>query len=113
MSNRRNHGRGACRRCGHAIYWFKSKAGKFYPCSSDYYRDFHRCEGDGPRDQQARDAAWNVARDLAADTAIIERIIAAGYRSLAQKFHPDHGGDAAIMQQLNRVTEELRKRFMQ
>lgn len=37
------------------------------------------------------------------------RIIEAGYRALAREFHPDHGGDAAKMAELNEAAKELRR----
>lgn len=36
---------GICNRCKATIFWFKSaRTGKNYKCSSNNYRDFHKCE---------------------------------------------------------------------
>jgi hypothetical protein len=35
-------------------------------------------------------------------------IVNSGYRALALKLHPDHGGDAETMRQLNALAESLR-----
>jgi hypothetical protein len=35
-------------------------------------------------------------------------LVSAGYRALAQKHHPDHGGDGAYMSQINDTTAWLR-----
>jgi hypothetical protein len=36
-------------------------------------------------------------------------LIDAGYRALAKRYHPDHGGDLRAMQQLNTAAEWLRR----
>ncbi len=38
-----------------------------------------------------------------------QRIVEAGYRSLAKKHHPDHGGSVEEMQQVNNAVESLRE----
>ena len=39
----------------------------------------------------------------------LERVIATGYKELAKKHHPDVGGDAHEMQQINAAVELLRE----
>lgn len=43
------------------------------------------------------------------DADIARQIVQAGYRVLAQKHHPDHGGDTATMQKVNGAAEALRQ----
>jgi hypothetical protein len=43
------------------------------------------------------------------DPAIAQEVIRAGYRQLALKHHPDHGGETATMQRLNGTVEALRQ----
>ena len=38
-----------------------------------------------------------------------KEIISAGYRALAQKHHPDHGGSTEAMQEINAAAERLRE----
>lgn len=40
-----------------------------------------------------------------------EELLTAGYRKLAQRHHPDHGGETRAMILVNLAMEELRKRL--
>ena len=42
-----------------------------------------------------------------AELPMVEKVIKAGYRALAQKYHPDHGGDEVAMRQLNAAMAQL------
>lgn len=44
-----------------------------------------------------------------ADIGWCERLIVAGYRDLAKRHHPDHGGDLKSMQEINAAVEVLRE----
>lgn len=46
-----------------------------------------------------------------ASMGMIERIIKAGYRDLAKKFHPDNGGSTEQMQELNGSYERLKAAY--
>ena len=52
----------------------------------------------------------DLERDLP-EAAVCEELLAAGYRSLAMKHHPDRGGDHERMQQINAAAEWLRKQL--
>ena len=39
----------------------------------------------------------------------VERVIQAGYRSLAMQHHPDHGGNTEDMRQINAAHEKLKQ----
>lgn len=39
--------------------------------------------------------------------SMVEKIAQAGYRELAKKFHPDHGGDPADFRSLQAAKEQL------
>lgn len=41
------------------------------------------------------------------ENPIAIEIIEAGYRKMAQKYHPDSGGDTVKMKDLNRIKEKL------
>lgn len=43
------------------------------------------------------------------DAAMAEELIQHGYRAVAKKYHPDHGGSNRQMQRVNAVVEWLRK----
>jgi len=47
-------------------------------------------------------------RKTCPDPALAAQLISTGLRVLAQKFHPDKGGDTATMQKLNAVAAWLR-----
>jgi DnaJ-class molecular chaperone len=42
-----------------------------------------------------------------AEMPMIEKMIKVGYRTLAQQYHPDHGGDEETMRQLNAAMAQL------
>jgi hypothetical protein len=42
-----------------------------------------------------------------AELPMIEKVIKVGYRTLAQQYHPDHGGDEETMRQLNAAMAQL------
>ncbi|MCK9568705.1 hypothetical protein M0R72_07180 [Candidatus Pacearchaeota archaeon] len=46
---------------------------------------------------------------LDAKMPMMERIIQAGYRALANQHHPDKGGDTRTMQQVNAAYEKLKQ----
>jgi Putative quorum-sensing-regulated virulence factor len=39
----------------------------------------------------------------------MERVVSVGYKTLARQHHPDLGGDADMMKQINNAAEELRR----
>jgi hypothetical protein len=43
-----------------------------------------------------------------ADLSWVEKLIKAGHRALAQKYHPDRGGNAEDMQAINAAAEQLK-----
>jgi hypothetical protein len=43
-----------------------------------------------------------------ADQSWVEKVVAAGYRSLAKQYHPDCGGDPEAMRELNAAAAKLR-----
>jgi uncharacterized protein (DUF3820 family) len=45
------------------------------------------------------------------DRALAKKVIDTGFRTLAQQFHPDRGGDLRTMQRLNGTVDWLRKRL--
>jgi hypothetical protein len=47
------------------------------------------------------------------NSPLFRDLLAAGFKSLAQKLHPDHGGDADQMKELNQLRERLKKEFKQ
>jgi len=47
-------------------------------------------------------------RATAVVPTLVPKIISAGFRILANKFHPDHGGDGRKMVELNRAVDWLR-----
>jgi hypothetical protein len=42
-----------------------------------------------------------------AELPMLEKVVKAGYHALAQKYHPDHGGDEEAMRQLNAAVAQL------
>ena len=44
-----------------------------------------------------------------AEMPMIEKIAKVGYRTLAQQYHPDHGGDEEVMRQLNAAMAQLQE----
>lgn len=42
-----------------------------------------------------------------AEMPMIEKVIKVGFRTLAQQYHPDHGGDEEAMRQLNAAMAQL------
>lgn len=124
---RENQGTGRCRYCGEEIWWFLSRNEKFYPCSSDDYQDFHNC-GEGEearaRNRRARQTRENSANGGGWKTkvpesvapgdigAMMNNVVLAGYRNLAAKLHPDHGGTNEEMTTLNLAIERLRKMIL-
>ncbi len=43
------------------------------------------------------------------DTVVADALVTAGYRALALRHHPDHGGDTRTMQKINGTVEALRE----
>lgn len=89
---------GRCRYCDATIFWFKSRRGKNYPCDSDDRRDFHQCTAESDTPSSGAELR-----------TIMQLVITTGYRTLATKFHPDHGGRLHDMQNLNAAVEQLRR----
>jgi hypothetical protein len=86
----------------------------------DYLEWLHGLDDLRGRLRRAVDAEWNyrcatepcaTAPDLdTEDRALLAELIRAGYRNLAQKYHPDHhGGDADTMRRLNALMARLRQ----
>jgi hypothetical protein len=48
-----------------------------------------------------------------AELSMAQQIIKAGYHALAQKYHPDRGGDANQMRELNAAHEGLKETLAQ
>jgi hypothetical protein len=44
-----------------------------------------------------------------AELPMIEKVVKVGYRTLAQQYHPDHGGDGEAMRQLNAAMAQLQE----
>jgi hypothetical protein len=129
-NNRQNRGTGRCKYCGAPIFWFDSAKGNAYPCSSDNYRDFHNCvQGEPYRGNSAANQSQSALPLPHVEPELIQMMIEkivmeafnklpdkekqimvmAGFRSLAQQFHPDHGGDHESMVVLNLAFAELKK----
>jgi len=87
-------GRGTCRYCDQPIYWFVSRAGKYYPCDSDSKRSFHVCG--------KRENSDSVVR-------MMQEIIRTGYRRLSLQLHPDRSGNHGDMVALNAAVRRLRE----
>lgn len=65
----------------------------------------------GEQTQMVNRAKQEIARREAVETASqtwVEKIVSAGFRSLAQKHHPDAGGDTATFQELQAAHEQLK-----
>jgi hypothetical protein len=45
------------------------------------------------------------------DFAMFRQLVEAGFRQMALRFHPDHGGRAEDMRQLNLLMEKLREQL--
>jgi len=100
---------GKCRYCDATIFWFKSKSGKNYPCDSDNRRDFHKCAADR---EEASDSYKPPRGDSAIDEELrvmMQLLVSTGYRQLALKHHPDHGGKDEDMLVVNQAVERLRE----
>lgn len=66
------------------------------------------------RDPLRSAVAAEIARRYGpADTmlSMADDIVRTGYRTLAQRYHPDHGGDTVTMQVLNRAARWLRSQL--
>ncbi len=50
-----------------------------------------------------------IRRMTELDSEIAGELVTAGYRVLAQRHHPDHGGETRIMQVINATVEALRQ----
>lgn len=92
-----------CRKCGcDRLGWVKSRAGKWYLCET---RDtFGHLQADRRN--------WHVCEERADPTPSkvwIEKIINAGYKTLALKCHPDLGGSTEDMQHINAAIKTLRE----
>lgn len=103
----------SCKYCGTAdLAWLQSTStGKWYLARAQRRstgeivanaRSLHYCE---PKRSDPRPPPACQA-DLDQWT---KEIISAGYRALAQKHHPDHGGSTEAMQEINRAAERLRE----
>jgi len=42
---------------------------------------------------------------------LFKELLGAGFKAMAQKLHPDHGGDPDKMKALNALREKLKKEF--
>lgn len=77
------------------IWWFvSSRTAKYYPCNSCNSRDLHDCRG---------------GREPDAVTSMMQKVVQAGYRSLALVLHPDKGGSHDDMIVLNTAVQRLRE----
>jgi len=99
-----------CRTCGDKnLAWQQSRHGNWYLCQArerdgviEANRpDWHCCPGPKRRKDTG-------ARSKREEARFMVEIVAAGYRALAMKLHPDHGGSNADMQYLNAAVERLR-----
>ncbi len=61
----------------------------------------------GVADELRMRARTSSTSDRHVDTAMAQQIITSGRRTLAQRFHPDKGGDPAIMKQVNHTADVL------
>jgi hypothetical protein len=54
-------------------------------------------------------------REAAAEATLpwVQRVVETGYRELARRHHPDHGGDGDSMRELNAAIEALREMVRQ
>jgi hypothetical protein len=105
-----------CNRCGAKdLVWQQSKRGKWYLVVARRRgtiieagrRAFHECHASytPPFDDEVPRSRVSVSGD---ELRWMQEIIAAGYRTLASKHHPDHGGKTGDMQTLNAAVEKLR-----
>ena len=76
----------------------------FWLLSLDNLRQPLRLAVEAERDCRAR-----AVQQLASPA--LKEILQAGYRTLARKYHPDHGGDVVKMQQINAAMDEIRRQI--
>jgi hypothetical protein len=82
----------------------------YRPSDFDSSRDNGRRERRRHQEEQPPPPppAGDGIRVAPAERELFVELVSAGYRSLAQRHHPDHGGDAEKMKQLNSLAETLR-----
>ena len=73
----------------------------------DLARNELNCRAAGSRNRRTADSQNRRTTDPRMDE-LTREIVEAGYRTLAKKYHPDHGGDSEKMQKLNATIERLR-----
>ena len=103
-----------CRRCGgRNVAWQQSRSGRWYLCEARRIggivfanrRDFHVWS------REYREPVNDDVRRInptGQELRWMREIVTAGYRLLAGKHHPDHGGTHTEMQELNAAIEKLR-----
>jgi hypothetical protein len=97
--------------------FYRRERGRKRPTSGRIYRGWTEpvdAEVARARAEQARLAEeeyLNKRQEEAADTKLAMRLIAIGYKVLAQELHPDKGGSREAMSRLNRVRDRLKEHF--
>jgi hypothetical protein len=88
------------------ICWLVDEVDLFGQLRLDVHREyFHRLHQAESRNQGA------TIRIEPADVELARLIVNHGYRSASKLFHPDAGGDPAMMVKLNGVVESLRSQL--
>ena len=109
----------ACEICGSSALsgytvWFSLKSkrirclGCFRP--KDWPRKFN-FSGNGLNVERMREDALDKERERALQRELGLKLIDIGYKVLATKLHPDHGGSREAMARLNKVRDALREAF--
>ena len=71
----------------------------------------HSESGSHRRRQSSRSLPENVIHVPPAERKLFKELVDAGYRTLAMRHHPDHGGDAAVMRRLISLTGVVRRQL--
>lgn len=87
--------------------------GWFPPSCSDlsqYWFAKYELERRKPETQSAANTSFEIAKGDTMESIAL-KLVAYGFRAASRKFHPDHGGDKAIMQSLNAARQFARERL--
>ena len=84
-----------CKFCGHPITW-SQRGGRWIPLDGVTGIQ-HRCKGESK----------DPYRLLFLRPDAPPEVVSAVYRTLAQRYHPDNGGDTALMTRLNVAYQQI------
>ncbi|MFZ0736914.1 MAG: hypothetical protein WBL70_05480 [Candidatus Acidiferrales bacterium] len=77
---------------------------------SQYWFAKYELERRKPESHREANASLNILVSDAGET-IAQKLVEFGYRAASRKYHPDRGGDTAIMQKVNVAREFARNRL--